>query len=158
MKKKENVPAQVQEAAVSGENQELENNSEGEGQEQENGSEGEGQEQENGSEGEGQEQEGGSGGEDQDPDEVLKVLTALYPILYLSHQYKVGDVLPANDLGMVEAWLQAGTAAWSQPAGKSPKAKPRTAEPGLPGQAVSSEAEDGDDLSGKIPKTFGRKR
>ncbi|RKJ17810.1 hypothetical protein D7X48_20820 [bacterium D16-50] len=79
-------------------------------------------------------------------------------MLYLSHQYKVGDALPANNPGMVEAWLCAGTAAWIRPAGESSKAKPRTAEPGLPGQTVSSEAEDGDDLAGKVPESFGRKR
>lgn len=136
MKKKENVPVQVQEGTISGENREIENNAEGERQEKEN----------------------DSGGEDQEPDETLKVLRALYPILYLSHQYKVGDALPTNDPGMMEAWLSAGTAAWIRSAGGSPKAKPRTAEPGLPGRAVSSEAEDGDDLTGKVPKTFGRKR
>ncbi len=133
MKKKENAPAQVREDTISGENLKLENNAESGNQGQEN----------------------DSCGEDQAQDEVL---TALYPILYLSHQYKVGDALPANDPGMVEAWLCAGTAAWIRPAGESSKAKPRTAEPGLPGQTVSSEAEDGDDLAGKVPESFGRKR
>lgn len=149
MKKKENqtVSVQIQESTESGENQELKNNTEGEGQENDSGGEDQGQENDSEREGEDQEQEG-----------VPKILTALYPILYLSHQYKVGDALPTNDLNMAEAWLKAGTAAWIQPAGESPKAKPRTAEPGLSGQAVYSEAEDGDVLAGKIPKTFGRKR
>lgn len=97
-------------------------------------------------------------GADQEPEELPKVLTAVYPILYLSHQYKVGDILPANDVGMVEAWLCAGTAVWMKPAGEKPKAKVKTAEPGLSGQAATSETEDGDDLVGKIPKTYGRKR
>lgn len=156
MKKKGNPTVQVQEGIESGENQELKDDTEGEDREQEKDSEGQGQE--NDSESEGQEQENNTEDEDQEPEEVLKILTALYPILYLSHQYKVGDELPANDPGMVEAWLQAGTAAWIQTVGESPKAKPRTAEPGLPGEAVPSEAEDGDDLAGKIPKTFGRRR
>lgn len=136
MKKKENVLTQIQEENISDEDLKLENSAEGDRQEPEN----------------------DSGGEDQEPDETLKVLRALYPILHLSHQYKVGEALPANDPGMVQAWLDAGTAAWIRPAGGSPKAKPRTAEPGLPGRAVSSEAEDGDDLAGKVPRTFGRKR
>ncbi len=154
MKKKENPTVQVQESAESGENQELRNNAEGEGRENDS----EGQNYEDDLESEGEERENDSGSEDQDPEEALKILTALYPILYLSRQYKVGEELPANDPGMVEAWLQAGTAAWVQPAGESPKAKLRTAEPGLPGRSVSSEAEDGDDIAGKIPRTFGRKR
>lgn len=41
-------------------------------------------------------------------------LIALYPILFESHQYKVGDVLPASNEGMVEAWLKAGTAKWEK--------------------------------------------
>ena len=70
--------------------------------------------------------------------ELPKILTALYPILYLSHQYKVGEELPANDPGMVEAWTAAGTAAWLPIREPAVKAKPQTAEPGLPGQAAVS--------------------
>ena len=36
-------------------------------------------------------------------------LVATYPILYRSHQYEVGDSLPADDESMVQAWLDAGT-------------------------------------------------
>ena len=118
--------------------------------------------------GENQEAEGGNGGENQDGDDtggedpaqeyVPKILTAVYPILYLSHQYKVGEELPANNPGMVEAWLDAGTAAWIQPVEKSPKARPMAAEPGLFGQAVPSEAENVDNLAGKVPRTKKRKR
>ena len=89
--------------------------------------------------------------------EPPKILTAICPILYLSHQYKVGEELPANDPGMVEAWTAAGTAAWLPVREPVAKAKPRTAEPGLPGQAAVSESEDGDNLAGKIPKTSTRK-
>ena len=39
-------------------------------------------------------------------------LVATYPILYRSHQYEVGDSLPADDESMVQAWLDAGTAVW----------------------------------------------
>ena len=43
--------------------------------------------------------------------EPPKILTAICPILYLSRQYRVGEELPANAPGMVEAWTVAGTAA-----------------------------------------------
>lgn len=89
---------------------------------------------------------------------IPKELIAVYPILYLSHQYKVGDRLPANDPDMVQAWLDAGTAAWRSAAVVRPKARPVTAEPGLPGQAACSGAGDGDNLAGKIPGTAGRRR
>lgn len=100
--------------------------------------------------------ESGDADDSKDP-ELPKILTAICPILYLSHQYKVGEELPANDPGMVEAWTAAGTAAWLPVGEPAAKAKPRTAEPGLPGQAAVSESEDGDNLAGKIPKTSARK-
>ena len=91
--------------------------------------------------------------------ETVASLIAVYPILYLAHQYKVGDELPTGDTAMVESWISAGTAAWqgAKPVSK-PKAKPVTAEPGLPGKSVSSEAENGEDLVGKVPKTAARKK
>lgn len=55
-------------------------------------------------------------GNQEQSEHVFKILTATYPILYLSHQYRIGDVLPANDPEMVKAWLAAKTAAWT-PAG-----------------------------------------
>lgn len=116
------------------------------------------QEQKAGVDGEKQELKEDADSEGQEPEEAPMFLIAVYPILYLSHQYKVGDILPANDFRMVAAWLSAGTAVWRSAPEKASKAKPRTAEPGLPGQAVFSEAQDGDDLAGKIPQTIGRKR
>lgn len=93
---------------------------------------------------------GDSGGEPESGSEdVPKVLTAVYPILYLSHQYNVGDLLPANDPDMTEAWLAAGTAAWVAEKQPDVKAKPKTAAPGLPGQADASGT--GNDLVGKVP-------
>lgn len=83
-------------------------------------------------------------------------LIAVYPILYLAHQYKVGDELPTANAAMVEAWLAAGTAAWISEKSTAIKAKPKTAEPGIAGQAVSSET--GEDLVGKVPKTPSRKK
>lgn len=89
----------------------------------------------------------------------VKSLVATYPILYHSHQYAVGDTLPVNDTAMVEAWIEAGTAVWSDGEEKSTAAKavPKTAEPGLSGKAAGSET-DGDDLVGKVPKTPARKK
>lgn len=110
-------------------------------------------------EGAGQDQgDTAAGDEDQESEDAVSILTAIYPILYLSHQYKVGDELPANDPRMVEAWLSSGTAAWIRPVQKGSMAKLMTAEPGLPGQALPSEAEDGDDLVGKVPKKRARRK
>lgn len=85
-------------------------------------------------------------------DEIPKDLVAIYPILYLSHQYKVGEKLPASDPGMVQAWLDAGTATWRTRKGQRPIARPTTAEPGLPVQAAGTGSGYGDALAGKIPR------
>lgn len=92
-------------------------------------------------------------------EDVPKELVALYPILYLSKQYHVGDILPANNPDMVEAWLEAGTAVWKNiEQTEAPKARLKTAEQGQPGVAVSSESEDGDNLIGRVPKTASRRK
>lgn len=98
--------------------------------------------------------------ETEDAEDIPKRLVATYPILYLSHQYQVGEVLPANNPDMVEAWLAAGTAVWvdDKQAETPAKTQPATAEPGQPGVSVSSESEDGDDLVGKVPKTARRSK
>lgn len=90
----------------------------------------------------------------------MKALTAQKSILFESKLYKPGDELPTKNAGMVEAWLAAGTAVWidDETASTKAKARPRTAEPGLPGAAVASESEDGDNLVGKVPKTTSRKK
>lgn len=101
----------------------------------------------------------GEEAEDETEDGGNKVLVAVYPILFLSHQYNVGDVLPTNYPNMVEAWLAAGTAVWKDSEAlkaDAVKARPKTAEPGLPGVAVASESED--NLVGKAPKTASRKK
>ena len=87
-----------------------------------------------------------------------KDLVAVYPILFQSHQYKVSDTLPTNYPDMVDAWIEAGSAVWRMAETVAPKAKSVTAEPGQSGVAVASEAEDGDNLVGKVPKTTGRKK
>lgn len=79
-------------------------------------------------------------------------LIAAYPILYRSRQYWVGEELPADDAGMVQAWIEAGTAAWVDPdTQKPPKAKPAAAEAGLAGESPNGETDE--NLVGKVPKT-----
>lgn len=95
-------------------------------------------------------------GEEEIEDSGSKELVAVYPILFLSHQYNVGDALPANYPDMVDAWLKAGTAVWKTEQASAAKAKPATAEPGLAGEAVSSES--AENLAGKVPATQKRKK
>lgn len=52
---------------------------------------------------------------EEEPEAVKRkesMLIAIYPILYLSKQYAVGERLPASDHEMVNAWIEAGTASW----------------------------------------------
>lgn len=63
-------------------------------------------------------------------------LRAKKPVLYASRQYGIGDVLPASDQGLVQAWLDNGVAFWDEvdvhkPA---PKAKPASVQ-GKPGRS-----------------------
>lgn len=90
----------------------------------------------------------------------MQRLTAQTYILFESKTYKPGEELPVKNPAMVEAWLEAGTAVFiDDEQTKTPvKARPRTAEPGLPGVAVHSESENGENLVGKVPKTNSRKK
>ena len=86
-------------------------------------------------------------------------LVATYPILYRSHQYEVGDSLPADDESMVQAWLDAGTAVWSEGKQEKAKATPATATAGLAGESKNGETPE--NVVGRVPKTpevKGRKR
>ena len=92
----------------------------------------------------------------------MAILKAICPILLANTQYKPGDDLPASDTALVEAWIEAGTAEWTE---EEPvkevkvKAIPVTAEPGRTGKATGGESdENGEDLVGKVPKTSTRKR
>jgi hypothetical protein len=80
------------------------------------------------------------------------MLKAKLPVLYRSKQYRAGDILPADDAAMVEAWIEAGSAVLvddEEPAPeKSAKAKPASATAGMPG--LSSDG-DPDALIGRIP-------
>lgn len=90
----------------------------------------------------------------------MKKLTAQRSILFENRIYAPGEKLPTHNASMVEAWLSAGTAVWIDQEEVKPqaKAKPQTAEPGLPGKAAASESEDGENIAGKVPKTTRRKK
>ena len=99
----------------------------------------------------------------------MKELIAKASILFESKLYGVGDKLPTHNATMIDAWIEAGTAVWvektvseqkseQEPEQKPVKAKLMTAEPGLAGQAVSSENETGENLVGKVPKTASRSK
>lgn len=81
-------------------------------------------------------------------------LVAIYPILYRSHQYEIGDDLPAGDAEMVQAWLDAKTAAWKKEEEPKVKARPVTAEAGLAGQSPNGETDES--VVGRVPKTPAR--
>lgn len=55
---------------------------------------------------------------DEQIQEKPEALIATLPILYLSKQYKAGDLLPLNNQEMVAAWLEAGSAVWQEPGAK----------------------------------------
>ena len=78
-------------------------------------------------------------------------LVATYPILYRSHQSEVGDSLPADDESMVQAWLDAGTAVWSEGKQEKAKATPATATAGLAGESKNGETPE--NVVGRVPKT-----
>lgn len=90
----------------------------------------------------------------------MQKLIARTAILYNGKMYAIGEELPTNNPQYVEAWLSAETAVWkdAEEVTAPVKAVARTAEPGLPGKAVASESEDGNDLVGKVPKTAARKK
>ena len=77
-------------------------------------------------------------------------LTAIYPILYRSRQYEIGEELPADDPEMVQAWLDAKTAVWQDDTPQA-KAKPVTAQAGLAGQSLNGETDE--NVVGRVPKT-----
>lgn len=85
------------------------------------------------------------------------MLKALVSILYRSTLYGVGDQLPSDDTSMVDAWIEAGSAVWSddeETTSTAAIAKSVTAQPGMPG--MSSDG-DPDALIGRVPKR-GRKK
>ena len=84
-------------------------------------------------------------------------LIALIPILYKNKQYEPGEELPSDDAAYVQAWEEAGSAAWRGDDNgendnkiKKPKAKPLTAPAGLEGIAAPATGAE-PDLVGKVP-------
>lgn len=97
--------------------------------------------------------------EDETVSDTPKVCLAQAYILYNSTQYKPGDELPTNNPEMLEAWLEAGTAAWvDEDVVKNAKAQSVTAMVGLYGQAVCSDSDNGEDLVGRVPINNGRRK
>jgi hypothetical protein len=87
----------------------------------------------------------------------MSVLKAKLPVLYASRQYRPGDTLPVTNARLVDAWLESGAAQWADDEDKprkAPKAKPATAEAGLPGKSSDGDPEA---LVGKVPKRGRRK-
>lgn len=92
-------------------------------------------------------------------EEEDKVLVAQVYILYLAHHYKPGEEIPASDLDMVKAWLEAGSVQWvpiSEFARN--KAYPMTAIDGMYGAAVCSDSDDGINIVGRVPINSARQR
>lgn len=90
----------------------------------------------------------------------MTALRAKRPILFRSRQYEAGDLLPADDQRTVDAWIEAGSAAWVPVedllAPTPPTAKPVVAQPGLPGNAVGGEGT-AENLVGRVPPKRQRK-
>ena len=85
-------------------------------------------------------------------------LIATQPILYKAKQYLFGDELPTSDEKMVEAWIGAGSACWSEGDGEqaaSAKATAMTAQPGATGVSSTGNNED---LIGRIPESAEREK
>lgn len=92
------------------------------------------------------------------------MIIALAPILYRGRDYRIGDSLPEDDPEMVNAWIEAGSAAESADAileiimrraksGSKQKAKQAAAKAGRAGK-VDAGASDlfGEDLTGIVPR------
>lgn len=92
-------------------------------------------------------------------EEEDKVLVAQVYILYLAHHYRPGEEIPANDLDMVKAWLEAGSVQWV-PISKfmRDKAYPMTAIDGMYGTATCSDSDNGINIVGRVPINSARQR
>lgn len=88
-----------------------------------------------------------------------KVLVAQVYILYLAHHYRPGEEIPANDLDMVKAWLEAGSVQWVPISEFArDKAYPMTAIDGMYGTATCSDSDDGINIVGRVPINSARQR
>ena len=92
-------------------------------------------------------------------EEEDKVLVAQVYILYLAHHYKPGEEIPASDLDMVKAWLEAGSVQWVPISEFArDKAYPMTAIDGMYGTATCSDSDDGINIVGRVPINSARQR
>lgn len=92
-------------------------------------------------------------------EEEDKVLVAQVYILYLAHHYKPGEEIPASDLDMVNAWLEAGSVQWVPISEFArDKAYPMTAIDGMYGTATCSDSDDGINIVGRVPINSARQR
>ena len=73
------------------------------------------------------------------------------PILYLAHQYEIGDILPQDGADLAEAWIETNSAVWeeeNQTAEKPKKARRVVAQPGVSGKSSDGDPEA---LAGRVP-------
>lgn len=84
----------------------------------------------------------------------MKLLIAVFPVLFENANYEPGDKLPTHNAEFVKLWIENGTAMWKESAEESTKrrvkAKQKTAPAGLSGSAYPSAGQD-QDLVGKPP-------
>lgn len=90
----------------------------------------------------------------------MKALTAKRAVLYQGRMYEPGDVLPAGDSRMVEAWLQAESAEWTgvaQGAAQEAQGEPGTdngTQEGQEGQGATEDALDAQEGQGAAEGTL----
>lgn len=90
----------------------------------------------------------------------MKALTAKRAVLYQGRMYEPGDVLPAGDSRMVEAWLQAESAEWTgvaQGATQEAQGEPGTdngTQEGQEGQGAAEDALDAQEGQGAAEGTL----
>ncbi len=90
----------------------------------------------------------------------MKALTAKRAVLYQGRMYEPGDVLPAGDSRMVEAWLQAESAEWTgvaQGAAQEAQGEPGTdngTKEGQEGQGAAEDALDAQEGQGAAEGTL----
>ncbi len=90
----------------------------------------------------------------------MKALTAKRAVLYQGRMYEPGDVLPAGDSRMVEAWLQAESAEWTgvaQGAAQEAQGEPGTdngTQEGREGQGAAEDALDAQEGQGAAEGTL----
>ena len=95
---------------------------------------------------------------------MAKRLTARVHILYNGRQYKPGEQLPTNNPAYISAWIEAGSAVWTDESDGSEnttvkktaaKAQRKTAPAGVTGIAQPATGAE-EDLVGKVPSKKAR--